>query len=217
MTQLRIFLVDDHMVVREGLKTLITAQPDMQVIGESGDGTTAVAQIQDCQPDVVIMDISMPHMNGIEATAQLKQCCPEVKVLVMSVHDDTSYLRQLLAVGASGYMLKHTGADALIQAIQLVASGGVYLEPCLAGHVVARYVRRPMMTSELLGMDLSEREMEVVQRIAQGHSNKAIAAQLTLSVKTVETYRARAMGKLGVEGRAALVRYALERGWLHAP
>ncbi len=217
MTQLRIFLVDDHMVVREGLKTLITAHPEMEVIGESDDGTTAVALIQACQPDVVIMDISMPHMNGIETTAQLKQRCPEVKVLVMSVHDDTSYLRQLLAVGASGYILKHTAADALIQAIQLVASGGVYLEPSLAEHVVARYVRRPTMTTHLLGMDLSEREIEVVQRIAQGHSNKTIATQLTLSVKTVETYRARAMDKLGIQGRAALVRYALERGWLHAP
>jgi DNA-binding NarL/FixJ family response regulator len=216
MTQLRVFLVDDHMVVREGLKTLITAQPDMEVVGETDNGATAVAHIQICQPDVVIMDISMPHMNGIETTVQLKKVCPEIKVLVLSVHDDTSYLRQLLAVGASGYILKHTAADALIQAIQLVASGGIYLEPSLAEHVVARYVRRPAMTTELQGMDLSEREMEVVQRIAQGHSNKDIAMQLTLSVKTVETYRARAMNKLGIAGRAALVRYALERGWLHA-
>src|SRR5690349_18012382 len=125
MEKLRIFLDDDHMVVREGLKTLITAQPDMIVIGEADDGATAWQQVRDCQPDVVIMDISMPIMNGIETTAQLKQLCPEVKVLVLSVHDDTSYLRQLLTVGASGYILKHTAADALIQAIRLVAAGGV--------------------------------------------------------------------------------------------
>lgn len=215
MTPIRIFLVDDHMVVREGLKTLILAQPDMEVIGEASDGEAAWQQMRDCLPDVVIMDISMPHMNGIQATEKLKQTYPHVKVLVLSVHDDTSYLRQLLAVGASGYILKHTAANALIQAIRQVAAGGVYLEPSLANHVVARYVQRPAVTTEILGTDLSEREMEVVQRVAQGHSNKDIAIQLSLSIKTVETYRARAMEKLGIHGRAALVRYAVERGWLH--
>lgn len=214
MTPIRIFLVDDHMVVREGLKTLILAQPDMEVIGEASDGEAAWQQMRDCLPDVVIMDISMPHMNGIQATEKLKQTYPHVKVLVLSVHDDTSYLRQLLAVGASGYILKHTAANALIQAIRQVAAGGVYLEPSLANHVVARYVQRPAVTTEILGTDLSEREMEVVQRVAQGHSNKDIAIQLSLSIKTIETYRARAMEKLGIQGRAALVRYAVERGWL---
>ena len=214
MTPIRIFLVDDHMVVREGLKTLILAQSDMAVVGEASDGENAWQQMRDCLPDIVIMDISMPHMNGIQATAKLKQTYPHVKVLVLSIHDDTSNWRQLLAVGASGYILKHTAADALIQAIRQVAGGGVYLEPSLANHVVARYVQRPAVTTEILGTDLSEREMEVVQRVAQGHSNKDIAIQLSLSVKTVETYRARAMEKLGIQGRAALVRYALERGWL---
>lgn len=214
MMTLRIFLVDDHMVVREGLKTLINAQPDMQVVGEARDGQDALGQVHDDTPDLVIMDISMPGMNGIQATAQIKQTYPAVQVLVLSVHDDTSYLRQLLAVGASGYILKHTAADALIQAIHIVAAGGVYLEPSLADHVVAQYVRRPATTTELLGTALSEREAEVVQRIARGYSNKDIAAQLNLSIKTVETYRARAMEKLGLESRAELVRYALARGWL---
>ncbi|NTW03580.1 MAG: response regulator transcription factor [Oscillochloris sp.] len=214
MTNIRVFLVDDHMVVREGLKTLITAQADMSVIGESGDGTDAWQQIQHNRPDVVIMDISMPTMNGMQLTERLKQTCPEVKVLVLSVHDDTSYLRQMLAVGASGYILKHTAADALIQAIRIVATGGLYLEPSLAEHVVSRYVRRPAATTELLGTELSEREREVVLRVVQGYSNKDIATQLSLSVKTVETYRARALEKLGLTSRAALVRYALERGWL---
>ena len=120
-----------------------------------------------------------------------------------------------MSVGASGYILKHTAADALIQAIHMVAAGGVYLEPSLADHVVAQYVRRPAATTELLGAALSEREVEVVQQIARGYSNKDIAAQLNLSIKTVETYRARAMEKLGLESRAELVRYALDRGWLH--
>jgi DNA-binding NarL/FixJ family response regulator len=214
MGTIKIFLVDDHMVVRAGLKTLITAQPDMAVVGEAGDGTAVWQQVQDCSPDVVIMDISMPGLNGIQATERLKQVCPEVKVLVLSVHDDTSYLRQMLTVGASGYILKHTAADALIQAIRTVAAGGLYLEPSLAEHVVGRYVRRPAAVTELLGAELSEREREVVQRVVQGYSNKEIATQLTLSVKTVETYRARALEKLGLTNRAALVRYALERGWL---
>lgn len=215
MGTVNVFLVDDHMVVREGLKTLISAQPDMAVIGEAGDGASALQQIQDCQPDVVIMDVSMPELNGVQTTERLKQLCPDVKVLVLSVHDDTSYLRQMLAVGAAGYILKHTAADALIQAIRIVAAGGLYLEPSLAEHVVGRYVRRPAAVTELLGAELSEREREVVQRVVQGYSNKEIATQLSLSVKTVETYRARALEKLGLTSRSALVRYALERGWLH--
>jgi two-component system response regulator NreC len=215
MTTIRVVLVDDHMVLREGLKTLITAQPDMAVVGEAEEGEAALQQLETWRPDVVIMDISMPGVNGIQATEQIKRAYPEVKVLVLSVHDDTSYLRQMLTVGASGYILKHTAADALIQAIRTVAAGGLYLEPSLAEHVVGRYVRRPTAATELLGTELSEREREVVQRVVQGYSNRDIATQLSLSVKTVETYRARALEKLGLTSRAALVRYALERGWLH--
>jgi DNA-binding NarL/FixJ family response regulator len=215
MKHLKIFLADDHVVVREGLKALINAQPDMIVIGEAGDGQTAWQRAQDSQPDVVIMDITMPMLNGVQATAQLKRARPLIKILALSVHEDTSYLRQLLTAGASGYILKHAAADDLIRAIRMVATGGVYLDPALAGHVVAGYVRVPTAASALQGTDLSERETEVVKRIAQGYSNKEIATQLTLSVKTVETYRARAMEKLGLDSRAALVRYALEHGWLY--
>ncbi|MBP1468285.1 response regulator transcription factor [Candidatus Chloroploca sp. M-50] len=214
MTPITVFLVDDHMVLREGLKTLIAAQADMNVIGEASDGEDAWEQIAETRPNVVIMDISMPGGNGIKATERIKQTYPEVKVLVLSIHDDTSYLRQMLTVGASGYILKHTAADALIRAIRIVAAGGVYLEPSLAEHVVSRYVQRPSAASDLLGAELSEREREVVQGVVQGYSNKDIANQLSLSVKTVETYRARALEKLGLTSRSALVRYALERGWL---
>lgn len=212
---LQIFLADDHAVVREGLKTLINAQHDMQVVGEASDGQTVVQQASDCQPDLVIMDISMPKMNGVQATAALKQACPEIKVLVLSAHEDVIYLRELLAVGASGYLLKHTAADALIQAIRQVAAGGMYLEPSLSKHVLARFVRVPA-ANDMLGGELSDRETDVLQRVAQGYSNQAIADQLILSVKTVETYRARAMKKLGLESRVALVHYALEHGWLRA-
>jgi len=216
MAKLRIFLADDHAVVREGLKTLINGQPDMIVIGEAGDGETAWQQARECLPDIVIMDITMPGLNGVLATTRLKRACPQIKVLTLSVHDDTSYLRQLLTAGAAGYLLKHAAADDLIQAIRIVAAGGLYLDPALAGHVVARYVQVPGVTSALEGMELSEREIEVVQQIAHGYSNKEIATQLNLSVKTVETYRARAMEKLGIASRSALVRYALEHGWMHS-
>ncbi|WP_129628395.1 response regulator transcription factor [Candidatus Oscillochloris fontis] len=214
MSNIRLFLVDDHMVLREGLKALMTGQPDMTIVGEAGDGETAWTQIELCQPDVVIMDISMPHGGGIQTTRQIKEAYPNIKVLVLSVHDDTHNLRHALAAGASGYILKRTAADALIQAIRAVASNGFYLDPLLADHVVTQYVHRPPIASHLLGSELSEREREVVLGVVQGYSNKDIALQLNLSIKTVETYRARALEKLGLSGRAALVRYAIERGWM---
>jgi DNA-binding NarL/FixJ family response regulator len=214
MDTLQIFLADDHAVVREGLKALVNAQLDMRVIGEASDGQTAWQQARDCQPDVVVLDISMPNMNGIQATAHLKKDCPNLKVLVLSVHEDPIYLRELLAVGAAGYILKHAAADTLIHAIRVVAAGGVYLDPAIAGHVIAHFVRVPAAASDLVGGELSERERDVVQCIAQGYSYKEIAAKLTLSVKTVDTYRIRALKKLGLPNRAALLRYALEHGWL---
>jgi DNA-binding NarL/FixJ family response regulator len=215
MQTLRIFLADDHAVVREGLKALINTQHDMRVIGEAGDGQTAWHQARDCQPDVVVLDISMPNMNGMQVTVQLKRDCPNLKVLVLSVHEEPIYLRELLAVGAAGYILKHAAADTLIHAIRVVAAGGIYLDPAMARHVITHFVRVPPAAGEAVGGELSEREREVVQYIAQGYSYKDIAAKLALSAKTVDTYRIRALKKLGLPNRAALVRYALEHGWLH--
>ena len=215
MQTLQIFLADDHAVVREGLKALVNAQHDMTVIGEAGDGHTAWQQARDCQPDVMVLDISMPILNGMQVTAQLKQDCPNLKVLVLSVHEDPIYLRELLAAGAAGYMLKHAAPDTLIQAIRVVATGGIYLDPAMAGHAITHFVRVPAIAGDDVGGELSERERDVVQYIAQGHSYKEIAAKLGLSVKTVDTYRVRALRKLGLSNRAALVRYALEHGWLH--
>lgn len=216
MQTLRIFLADDHAVVREGLKALVTAQGDMRVIGEAGDGRAAYQAARDCQPDVVVLDISMPSMNGMQVTAQLKRECPNLKVLVLSVHEDPIYLRELLAAGAAGYMLKHAAPETLIHAIRVVAAGGIYLDPAMAGHVTTHFVRAPATTSDVVGDELSERERDVLYAIAQGYSYKEIAAKLGLSVKTVDTYRMRALKKLGLPNRAALVRYALEHGWLHA-
>jgi DNA-binding NarL/FixJ family response regulator len=156
----------------------------------------------------------MPQMNGAQATAQLKQAWPSVKVLALTVHEDKGYLRLLLEAGASGYVLKRAAAEELIHAIRTVAAGGVYLDPALAGKVVGSFVRPPAGKGVPEGGDLSDREAEVVRLIAAGYSNKEIATRLSLSVKTVETYKARSMEKLGMESRADLVRYALQRGWL---
>jgi DNA-binding NarL/FixJ family response regulator len=212
--KLRILLADDHAVVREGLKSLINAQPDMEVVGEASNGLEVAEQVGDCSPNLVIMDISMPELNGAQATAQLLQDCPDIKVLALSVHEDASYLRQLLEAGAVGYVLKRSAADMLIQAVRMVAAGGVYLDPLIAGKVVGSLVGKTTVLGAPATAELSEREADVIRLIAQGYSNKEIATQLGLSIKTVETYKARAMEKLGLDSRVAIVRYALQRGWL---
>jgi DNA-binding NarL/FixJ family response regulator len=214
MTKLRIFLADDHAVVREGLKTLVNAQSDMQVVGEASDGAEVWALARGCAADVVIMDISMPQVNGAEATMQMRKHCPDTKVLALSVHEDTGYLRKLLEAGASGYVLKRSAAETLIQAIRMVSDGGVYLDPAIAGKIVGGLIGRSAAVGEPPDVELSERETDVIRLIAQGYSNKEIATQLNLSVKTIETYKARAMEKTGLDSRVAIVRYALQRGWL---
>ena len=214
MAELRVFLVDDHAVVREGLKALINAQPGMAVVGEAADGQTACEQVPRLRPDVVVMDVSMPGLTGSQATERLRQECPPVKVLALTVHEDKGYIRQLLAAGAAGYVLKRAAPEELIHAIRVVAGGGVYLDPTMAGKVVGGFVRRPPDGAGARGGELSDREAEVARLTAAGHSNKEIASRLDLSVKTVETYRARALEKLGLQGRADLVRYAVQQGWL---
>jgi DNA-binding NarL/FixJ family response regulator len=212
--ELRVFLADDHVVVREGLKALINSQPGMKVIGEAGDGLDACERASALRPDVVVMDVSMPRLTGSQATERLRLECPQIKVLALTVHEDKGYIRQLLAAGAAGYVLKRAAAEELIRAIRVVAGGGVYLDPTMAGKVVGGFVRRTGDGTTPNGAALSEREVEVARLTAAGHSNKEIAARLELSVKTVETYRARGMEKLGLKSRAELVRYAIQQGWL---
>ncbi|OWK37342.1 response regulator transcription factor [Fimbriiglobus ruber] len=213
MTDLRVFLVDDHAVVREGLKALINAQTGLTVVGEAADGLIACERIAVLRPDVVVMDVSMPGLTGAQATARLQLECPAVRVLALTVHEDKGYIRQLLAAGAAGYVLKRAAPEELIHAIRAVAAGGVYLDPSMAAKVVGGFVRKAANAGPPSG-DLSERETEVARRTAAGYSNKEIAARLELSVKTVETYRARAMEKLGLQSRSDLVRYAVQQGWL---
>ena len=213
MANLRIVLADDHAVVREGLKALINAHAGMEVVGEAADGRTACELVERVRPDVAVLDVSMPKMSGGQATERIRQSCPEVKVLALTVHEDRGYLRRLLAAGAAGYVLKRSAAEELIRAIQVVAGGGVYLDPSLAGKVVGGFVHRSGGEAAA-GEELSDREAAVVRLTACGHGNKEIAAQLDISIKTVETYKARALEKLGLHSRADLVRYAVERGWL---
>lgn len=214
MSKLRIFLADDHTVVREGLKRLIDVEPDMEVVGEAADGKEALEKAGQSQPDVVVMDISMPELNGTQATRLLKQSYPKIGVLALTVHEDKSYLRELLEAGASGYVLKRAAGDELIQAIRAVSTGGLYVDPHLAAKLVSTFVQ-PGSRFGGTG-ELSEREGTVLRLIAQGHSNKEIAAQLGVSVKTIETYKARSMEKLGLRSRVDIIRIAGERGWLRA-
>ena len=214
MGKLRILLADDHGVVREGLKSLINAQPDLEVIGEACDGLSACQKATELRPEVVVMDVSMPGLTGDQATAQLKQACPDVKVLALTVHEDKNHLRKMLKAGASGYILKLATGEEFIRAVRAVAAGGVYLDPVLAGKVVDDIVNDRAEVKTADTVNLTERETQIALRVAQGFSNKEIAAQLEISVKTVETHKLRSMEKLGLSTRADMVQYALRRGWL---
>jgi DNA-binding NarL/FixJ family response regulator len=210
--KLRIFVADDHPVVREGIKLLINAQPDMVVIGEAGDGESAWRAAKELRPDIVLMDVSMPQLNGAQATERLKVACPETRVLVLSAHQDEVHIRRLLQAGAEGYVLKKTLVEELTGAVRTIAQGGTYLDPQVAGKIVEGYVS-PQRSAEV-AESLSGREREVLELIAWGHTNKEIAARLYLSVKTIEGHKARAMQKLDLRTRADVVRYALQHNWL---
>ena len=212
--KLRVFLAEDHKVVREGLKGLIDAQDDMEVVGEAADGLAACQRVLALGPDVVIMDLSMPGLGGTEAAERIKQARPDIKVLALTVHEDRTYLKQVLEAGASGYILKRAVAEELIRAVRTVAAGGTYLDPAIAGTLVTRFVHGEQAPAAGRGAELSDREEEVLRLIARGHTTKDIAARLDVSSKTVESYKARSMEKLGLGSRVEIVEYAIRRGWL---
>ena len=214
MAKLRILLADDHATVREGLKLIIGAQDDMEVVGEVGDGRSAIEHAEKLQPDIVVMDVSMPKLNGLKATTKLKECCPEVKVLALTRHKDDGYLQQILRAGASGYVLKQSPSSELLHAIRAIAAGGKYLDPVVAGKVMGTYVDQQVSARSGPPVNVSDREAEVLRLIAWGYSNKEIASQLGLSVKTVEVHKANAMKKLGMQSRIDIVRYSVLQGWL---
>jgi two-component system, NarL family, response regulator NreC len=209
--KLKVFLADDHGILREGLKKLIDAEPDMITVGEASEGSEAVAGVARLLPDILIIDITMPGVSGVRAARQIHETCPSVKIIALTVHEDRSYLRELFDAGAMGYVVKRAAADELIRAIRNVAAGNVYVDPLLAGKVVAATVNASF---DIGGCDITARETDVLRRIARGYSNKEIAAHLGISVKTVETYKARAMEKLGLRHRVDIVRLGSDRGWL---
>jgi DNA-binding NarL/FixJ family response regulator len=214
MSKLRVLRADDHNIVRAGLRALIDDQADMEVIAEAADGEAACRLAAELVPDVAVLDVSMPRLSGAQAAERITRERPEVKVLALTVHEDRSYLQQLLQAGASGYLLKRAAAADLIHAIRAVARGGIYLDTSLAGGVLGGLMTRAPHPGSPSGVVLSDREEEVLRLIARGHTNREIAAQLDLSVKTVETHKARAMEKLGVGSRAGIVAYAIQAGWM---
>jgi DNA-binding NarL/FixJ family response regulator len=216
--QLRIFLADDHPVVLSGMKALVANDSSLELVGEATDGPTALRRAIELKPDVAVLDLSMPILNGIEVSRKLLAACPDCRVLVLTVHEDGAYLRQVLELGVSGYVLKRSAAEELIRGIHAVASGGLYLDPAIAGRAIGRAAPHPPGPSESTAVaDLSTREIEVLRLAAIGHSNKSIAAKLQIGAKSVETYKARGMAKLGFHNRVEVVRFALSMGWLDDP
>ena len=211
--QIRLLLADDHAVVRSGLRMLLEAQPDMTIIGEAETGQEAIRRVAELSPDVVLMDIEMPGMNGIEATRRIKASAPAAAVLALTMYEDDQYFFEMLRAGASGYVPKRAAPDELVSAIRAVSRGEVFLYPSLAGRLVQDYLRRgPAGEGETPSDELTPREQEVLTLIAQGFSNNEIADRLVISAKTVDRHRENIMRKLNLHNRVDLVKYALRKG-----
>lgn len=208
----RLLLVDDHPVMRAGVRSLLVSEPDLELVGEAEDGLSAVRLTNELKPHVVLMDVSLPHLSGVEATRQIAALSPRSKVLGLSAHEDPAFARSLMSAGASGYALKRSACDELVRAIRSVAAGGIYIDPALASALESNDVAASDIG--LPSASLSEREAEVIRMISRGHTSKEMAEKLGISPRTLETYKARAMSKLGLRTRADLIRYALRAGWL---
>ncbi len=211
MDKIRVLLADDHTILRDGIRSLLEDEEDMLVIGEAEDGRTAVRMACQLEPDVVLMDIAMPLLNGLEATRQIKQHCPHVQVLILSMHENEEYIRQVLATGAMGYILKDAAARDLLGAIRAVYQGEAVLSPAITRLVIEDYLRWGDLSREEVDYSLSPREREVLQLIAEGYTNKQIAEILSISIKTVQTHRANLMSKLDLHDRGDLIKYAIQK------
>ena len=212
---IQVMLADDHAVLRAGLRALLSAEPDLEVVGEAGDGEEAVALAERLKPDVVVMDISMPRMDGLQATRRITERLPDTRVLVLTMHAEDQYLFRVIEAGGSGYVLK-TGADSeLIEAIRIVHRDEVFLYPSAAKLLLGKYLER-VDASDVAYDGLTPREREVLRLTAEGYTGQEIAERLVLSPKTVDTYRQRVMEKLNLHHRSELVKYALRKGLLQA-
>jgi DNA-binding NarL/FixJ family response regulator len=210
---IRIIVADDHGVLRAGLRAVLNAEPDMAVVGEAGDGPTALRLAAELCPDILLLDISMPGMNGVEVTRQLKKAQPDVRVLILTLHEDEGLLQEAIRAGVSGYIVKRAVESELVSAIQAVYRGDIYIHPAMT-RALLKGVSPALVTDEEPTEPLSPREVQVLRRVAEGHTNRQIAEMLHVSVRTVESHRANLMGKLDLSSPAQLVRYALEHGFL---
>jgi DNA-binding NarL/FixJ family response regulator len=209
---IRIILADDHQIIRQGLRSLVEQQPDMEVLAEAKEGRTAVELVQDLRPDVVIMDVAMPELNGVEATRKIIDQDQHLHVVALSMHKERQYVARMLEAGASGYLLKDCAFEELVDAIRTVVRGQTYLSPSIAGTVVDDYVRNMPREELAAQQELTPREREVLQLMAEGQSTKEIARTLDVSVKTIETHRRNTMHKLEVDSVAELTKYAIREG-----
>jgi len=211
--KVRIVLAEDHTILREGLRALLTADPNFEIIGEAADGRAAVRFVEKQIPDLILMDLSMPRMTGMDAIREIKKRYPQTKIIALTVHKTEEYLRTTLQAGADGYVLKDATRDELMMAIQSVLKGKTYLSPGVSGRVIEGYLegKESQMPPSTLGL-LSQREREVLKLIAEGYKNKEIATDLCISLKTVEKHRANLMKKLDLHNAAALTAYAIEQG-----
>ncbi len=217
MKKIRVVLADDHVVLRSGLRLLLNAQADIEVVGEASDGAEAISKTAELEPDVLLLDITMPNIGGIDAMRTIKEKTPSISILILTMHENEGYLLEVLKAGASGYVLKKAADNELMSAIRAVYSGEVFIPSSLTKSVVKEMVSGGVSREESVDNDqeqLSPRELEVLTLVAQGYTNQQTADRLYLSVKTVETYKARVMEKLKLRSRVELVRYALRHGFL---
>lgn len=214
----RILIADDHTLVRSGLKLILSAQPDFELVGEAATGEETIARARDLQPDVLLLDIGMPGMNGVEAARVIHQESPGVRIVVLTMYDDEAYLQQFLQIGAAGYVMKQAADEELVSAIRAVQRGESFIHPLLTRQLIDLYLKQsqsqPQPSSDERKPDLSRRETEVLRLVALGYSAQQIGKELGISVSTVETHRTHVSEKLGLHGRAQLVRYALNAGLL---
>lgn len=214
---IRILLAEDHAIVREGIRRLLSTEPDLEVVGEAADGEAAVEMTRSLRPDILCLDVSMPRLNGVEVTRRIKGELPQVGVVVLTMHEDEAYVYELVKAGASGYVLKRASARDLVDAVRAVASGHTFLHPLIARRLVSEYESANARTDDRQRFDgLTERERQVVKLIADGKTNREIAERLHISIKTVETHRTHIMEKLDLHDRAHLVRYAIRKGLIDA-
>jgi len=213
--KIRIVLADDHPIVLDGLRNLIRAEPDFELVGEAASGLSALKIVREQRPDVAVLDISMPELNGIVLSRRLAGEMPGLRLLVLTLHEDRAYLNQALEAGVRGYVLKRSAVENLVQAIRAVMVGGLYIDPAIVGRVFEnKQINKRLAARKGVAPALTDREADVLKMAALGFTNKEIASRLDVGVKSIETYKARGLEKLGLKTRAELVRYASGQGWL---